>query len=563
MKRKKGTAPLPKESRVGVKAAESQLTDNITIASFGCDDHGSRFVGLGIKGKTRAVFVPIDDFSQSIIRVLNRNGAHIVSDAARRELITRVQSTRPREKLTPVATRLGAHGSCFVLPRKTFKPSKGWGKNPELVTAIDTDFEFYKRFRLSGSIRGWNKLSPIIAVNSRMMLALGVMLVGPLALAGDFDQVAVQLVGAPGSGKTAIASVVSTVWGYNPDPRIASDYGFGDTWNHTPNHLEALVAVANHTGLFLDETSLTTTAPGAWLETIMRIASGKTKGRLGQEQEDTWYVGVLSTSNRSVAALAAHAGRKIDRAYFDRLIDVPAPECGYGMFDDLCGRVDLSSLVKFMKKVVDKHHGRIARRFVHVLVEKCAIRPAWVKKFLHERIDYFASVGRKRWPELDRLHRKFGTIYAALCLAAEFKVLPFERKQIELGLLACERDHIAFVGQEQQAELFSNPLENLRTYCEKYREQFVPLDEVKSGGIRSLPGILTRENGQDRILMASSAFDHACGGVAAAVRAKKQLAKRGLLLTTGTGANRRYALKRVLGDERVTMINLSAAILQE
>ena len=121
---------------------------------------------------------------------------------------------------------------------------------------------------------------PIIKKNSRMLLALGVMLMGPLALAGNFEQAAFQLVGDPGTGKTAIGSAVSTVWGSNVDPSLAADYGFGDNWNQTPNHLEELLASASHTALFLDETRLTINNAGAWLETIMRIAAGKTKGRM-------------------------------------------------------------------------------------------------------------------------------------------------------------------------------------------------------------------------------------------------------------------------------------------
>jgi len=82
----------------------------------------------------------------------------------------------------------------------------------------------------------------IIRRNSRMLLGLGVMFVGPLALVGDFEPVAIQLVGDPGIGKTAIGAVISTVWGFNVDPSLAADYGFGDTWNQTPNQLEKLLA---------------------------------------------------------------------------------------------------------------------------------------------------------------------------------------------------------------------------------------------------------------------------------------------------------------------------------
>ena len=291
---------------------------------------------------------------------------------------------------------------------------------------------------------------PIIKKNSRMLLALGVMLIGPLALAGNFEQAAFQLVGDPGTGKTAIGSAVSTVWGSNVDPSLAADYGFGDNWNQTPNHLEELLASASHTALFLDETRLTINNAGAWLETIMRIAAGKTKGRMNQKHEDTWYVGLLSTSNMSVAALAALAKQQPDRALFDRLIDVPAPEGGHGMFDDLCGFASISELVAHMKAIVADNYGRVARRFVRALVDKCAADCEWANRFLHQRINFYVSCARPDQSQLDpqfqRLRRKFGTVYAALCLAAELEVLPLDRTTVRHALLACEHDHIVTSG---------------------------------------------------------------------------------------------------------------------
>ena len=379
----KTTSKSSARRRVG--ATQPQRTGHINIAGFGRDERGDRYVGLRItrKNGTRRVFLPIDEFDRETFRRLNRLGAHILTEAARRELVERIQSTTPTGKLVRVATRLGAHGRHFVLPGKIYSPQSSGSK---LVRAIDRREGFYARFLLKGKSQKWLKLMPIIKKNSRMLLALGVMLIGPLALAGNFEQGAFQLVGDPGTGKTAIGRAVSTVWGSNVDPSLAADYGFGDNWNQTPNHLEELLASASHTALFLDETPLTINNAGAWLETIMRIAAGKTKGRMNQKHEDTWYVGLLSTSNMSVAALAALAKQQTDRALFDRLIDVPAPEGGHGMFDDLCGFASISELVAHMKAIVADNYGRVARRLVRALVDKCAADCEWANRFLHQRI---------------------------------------------------------------------------------------------------------------------------------------------------------------------------------
>lgn len=122
-----------------------------------------------------------------------------------------------------------------------------------------------------------------------------------------------------------------------------------------------------------------------------------------------------------------------------------------------------------------------------------------------------------------------------------------------------ERDHILFVAREQD-RLRVDPLANLRAYYRDHQNQFVDISKV-SGGIASLPGVIARERGMDRILMASSTFDRACGGTAAARLVKAHLDKQGLILATGTGIHRRYAMKRVIAGKRVTVINLSADLM--
>ena len=64
-------------------------------------------------------------------------------------------------------------------------------------------------------------------------------------------------------------------------------------------------------------------------------------------------------------------------------------------------------------------------------------------------------------------------------------VLPLDRTTVRKALLVCERDHIRFVAREQD-RLRPDPLVNLRTHCQRHRDQFVDLKKV-SGSIASLP----------------------------------------------------------------------------
>ena len=233
------------------------------------------------------------------------------------------------------------------------------------------------------------------------------------------------------------------------------------------------------------------------------------------------------------------------------------------MFDELCGFASISDLVAHMKAIVAKNHGYIARHFVRALVEKCAADREWVNRFIRRRIDFYVSCARPDQsqfdPQFQRLRRKFGTVYGALCLTAKLGVLPLDWATVRKALLACEYDHILFVAREQD-RLRRDPLADLRAYCQRHRNEFVPLAMV-TGSIGSLPGIITREGGEDRILMASATFDRICGGVAAAKLVKEHLAKQGLITTTGTGFHRRFALKRMIAGKRVTVINLSGHLM--
>ena len=162
----------PARGRVG--AVQPKWTGRIDITGFGRDERGNRYVGLRIRRKLRArrVYLPIDNLnSASTFQRLNKLGAHIVTDTARRELIERVQSCNPSGNLVKVATRLGAHGRCFVLPREILVPSCD-SERPKLVRAIDPYLEFNTRFRVAGSAKGWKKLMRITRKNSRMMLDL-------------------------------------------------------------------------------------------------------------------------------------------------------------------------------------------------------------------------------------------------------------------------------------------------------------------------------------------------------------------------------------------------------
>jgi putative DNA primase/helicase len=108
------------------------------------------------------------------------------------------------------------------------------------------------------------------------MLAIALAFVGPVADLMKVETPMIQLFGAPGAGKSAIAAAAGSVWGGDGDEL------FLQTWNHTANNLE-LVAAAHHAAfLVLDETRLSdqpqARPSGAFFAAVMRLAEGRTRG---------------------------------------------------------------------------------------------------------------------------------------------------------------------------------------------------------------------------------------------------------------------------------------------
>src|SRR5690349_12146920 len=97
-----------------------KLTRHIRILRHGVSEIGERFIRLQIKGGDgkRTTLVRIDDLDDGKDRCkrLNLLGAHLITEAARRELLNRIQAEGPQAPSFTVATKVGWHGRQFVFP---------------------------------------------------------------------------------------------------------------------------------------------------------------------------------------------------------------------------------------------------------------------------------------------------------------------------------------------------------------------------------------------------------------------------------------------------------------
>src|SRR5437868_5660047 len=122
------------------------------------------------------------------------------------------------------------------------------------------------------------------------------------------QSVNVQLFGVPDSGRSGVLVAASSLWGWNSDPDLANEMGFGDSWNNTANNLEWIAPAYQHGFLPLDESRLAPRTAGSLLRTLgdttMRLSGGLSRGRITENERTSFLVSVLSTSNMSLDQLA-------------------------------------------------------------------------------------------------------------------------------------------------------------------------------------------------------------------------------------------------------------------
>ena len=292
----------------------------------------------------------------------------------------------------------------------------------------------------------------------------------------------------------------------------------------------------------------------------MRWELGFEKGRLtATGPRRSTSVPFLLTSNKGLGALAALAGIEIDDAHHGRLISVTLPGFGGTVFEDLHGAVDDAAFGGRLRELAAEHFGLASRDFLRQLVGRRARGEPSLLAWLEKRRRFYLDFARRRIDapgrQLDRVHEKMATLYAAGCLAIEFGILPWKHERIRNVLLACTRGHVALVARDEggAARWQTAPLDSLRQYVRENRSGFV---DLRRGGIgdtsthdhRACPGYIHQHEDHGlEYLFPDRRFERIVGGAVEAKRLKAELAGRGLLaIAVGTGSDR-YSVRRTIG----------------
>ena len=444
--------------------------------------------------------------SSPVFDQLNAENAWLVSQQARGELISRIQRHSDTCSSFTVATRLGWHDGTFVLPECIFGPEKD-----SLRVCLDRSRpEQFSRYRVGGSFEGWQEIAKLAVGNSRLVLLIAAAFSGPVAALLGLEQIGLMLVGSAEAGKTTALIAAGSVWGCHADSNMARQ-GFGQPFNATDNDLEDELLAANHTLLVVDETRAAGVGESEigkmLIRVIMRWETGFEKGRknAGKGRQAASVPFILS-SNLSLGRLGALAKNTVDDAHHGRLISIPLPDGGYGVFENLHGERGVVAISGRLRKLATTNFGHAAYKFLEALTEANARDSEGLRTWFAKRRSYYLRgaryPGRAPGRHMKRIDEKMATVYAAACFAIKHGILPWDPKTVDESLRACVRGHVALVATEASAidmstrsQHVAKPpieserlIEQLRQYVKQNEASFINRDAPGAADLISQDG---------------------------------------------------------------------------
>ncbi|MBR0663975.1 DUF927 domain-containing protein [Roseomonas hellenica] len=447
-----------------------------------------------------------------------------------------------------VATRLGWIKDRFVLPGQVF------GKAAGVRIALDAGGreERFSRYRVGGTLKGFRKIAKLAQNNSRLRLQLCVAFAGPIIGLLGVEPVMVLIVGPPGTGKSTLLIVVSSVYGQHSDETIADRLGAVMPLNATVNDLEDELIAARHTFLPLDETRAG--AAASVVEFVMRVDSGFEKGRQGSGRtRQAAVVPVVITSNKALDELAP-AGEKVDRAHHDRLIGVPFLDEKGRVFEDLHGRDDEKELLADLRALARKNFGVASHHLVEQLVERVdADKDGLTKQLQKWREEYLRAARDLPGPAggLERVHQRFATLFAAGRFATSTGLVKWHPGLLRKDLLKCALAHAQLCAEAELRQ--RDPLARLRAYFREHHGEFVDLGKeperyASRGEALACLGFLFRHGKRgDEVLITEARAAEIVGGETNLTRVRRALDKLGALATAG---EHRFSVRRPVGKKR-------------
>jgi putative DNA primase/helicase len=549
---------------------------NVEVAGEGFDDFGRRYIKLRVKGSERDLSpYSMDDILKPdrLYRDLGDAGCKLFS----RQLQNRLQDILQKYQQIgrpsfAVVTRLGSFRNFYVGPDEII----GSPPLPVELALGSLDPHMLQKYRCSGSLASWQeKIGKLCTGNSRLMFAASLACTGPiLAFVSGPRTGGFQISGKAETGKTAAAMVAGSIWGCHRDS-MRKDKGFAESWNTTVNKLEKTAQAHSDALLILDETNL---AGGcekeravAVLEGSFKLSEHMQKGRLNEPARPAWRFYFLSTSNLTLDELAEQGGVAIDDQHRGRLVDIVLPPGAgtFGIYQELHGFSDGGGLTDAIKTRCRSVFGTPGSRFVREIYKDKRSRSA-AKKFVSARRTFYVSRIRqeaksKGLKPLERATARFATVYAAGCLAIQYGIFAWGRRDLLRAILSCQLDGLVAAGRKiDQLTLLR---ERLVDHLIQHKPRFMDLNgakpSAKAHAFGSVPGYNHTHKGIDWFYLTSDQLRTIIGTDRAAGGLKKRLVQQRLMADQGKRALVQRPIFKAKGNKGYRWVHAFRASLLE
>lgn len=319
--------------------------------------------------------------------------------------------------------KVGWKDKSFILPDGMI------GESNEAIV-VQARGELQDIFEKNGTLEDWKtKVAALCSGNSRMILAVSMAFASPLLHLIGEESGGVHLRCGSSRGKTTSLRLAKSVWG-NPTTI--------QVWRATDNGLESLASLHNNTLLCMDE--LGQLDPKKAGDAIYMLGNGKGKQRADSSAEarsvKTWNLLFLSTGELSLQEVMKKTGDTTYAGQEVRFIDLPADAgAGFGIFDHIHEYPSSAEFANDVNRNSNNYFGTAGKAFLRFIANNYDSAEVTAKKLVEDfvkNLDIEASD-----PQVKRVARKFGVIYAGGCLATRSKITGWDVEDVFNSIKQC------------------------------------------------------------------------------------------------------------------------------
>lgn len=345
----------------------------------------------------------------------------------------------------------------FVLPRRVIGSHS---------VCFQSEYDVNHDYQSAGTLSGWQtKVAALCQGNPMLCFVLSAAFVGPLLKLIHHEEGAlgVHLQGDSSKGKTTALRMAASVWGAS---------SFVKTWQATINGLEGIAASLNDTLLVLDEISQS--APHQIGAVVYALGNGVGKQRANRhglaKTSARWRIMWISSGERSLEAHMREANLTTKAGQQVRLLNIPATEQSYGLFDSLYDYADGSAFADALSKGYKQHYGHAGITFIQCLIDDSRDLQAMFANALNlPQFTATQGIG-------NRAAKVFALIAMAGELAIEYGIVPWETGlALEAAATAYRKWHSLHGGGQTEEQQI---LKAIQTFINKHGDShFQPLQQ--------------------------------------------------------------------------------------